>query len=160
MVKKKRGWWSQIQSNDYPETQKKYGDKDWVTFNIKKNVPTEPKKEEENSKKSLCQLQKDCPACGKLYWIDKGKCYSCGWSHGYNNEPPEQIKNEIKNEIKNKKNIKNENATKTSYAMLCPKCGAKMILRIAKKGKNKGKKFWGCGQFPKCRGTSSYREIF
>ena len=35
----------------------------------------------------------------------------------------------------------------------CPVCGKKMILREAKQGKNEGKKFWGCQQFPKCRGV-------
>jgi len=35
----------------------------------------------------------------------------------------------------------------------CPKCGQPMIRRTAKKGKNAGKTFWGCSQYPKCRGT-------
>jgi restriction system protein len=35
----------------------------------------------------------------------------------------------------------------------CPKCGAEMALRIARKGRNSGNKFWGCSRFPKCRGT-------
>ena len=34
----------------------------------------------------------------------------------------------------------------------CPKCGAPMVLRTAKKGANAGNEFWGCSQFPKCRG--------
>jgi hypothetical protein len=34
----------------------------------------------------------------------------------------------------------------------CPKCGAHMILREAKKGPNAGSKFWGCSNFPRCRG--------
>ena len=33
----------------------------------------------------------------------------------------------------------------------CPKCSHAMILRVAKKGGNVGKKFWGCSQYPKCR---------
>jgi restriction system protein len=35
----------------------------------------------------------------------------------------------------------------------CPKCGSSMILREAKQGQNIGKNFWGCSNFPKCRGT-------
>jgi restriction system protein len=35
----------------------------------------------------------------------------------------------------------------------CPKCAAPMIRRTAKKGSNAGDEFWGCSQFPKCRGT-------
>lgn len=34
---------------------------------------------------------------------------------------------------------------------VCPKCGAEMMLRKARKGKNAGKEFWGCSGFPKCR---------
>lgn len=35
---------------------------------------------------------------------------------------------------------------------LCPRCGAPMMLRTARKGKRAGKQFWGCSTFPKCRG--------
>ncbi len=33
----------------------------------------------------------------------------------------------------------------------CPRCGAALVLRIAKKGENTGKQFYGCSSFPKCR---------
>ena len=39
---------------------------------------------------------------------------------------------------------------------VCPHCGAKMVLRTAKKGQNAGEKFWGCSAFPKCRTTKPY----
>lgn len=38
---------------------------------------------------------------------------------------------------------------------LCPKCGAKMALRIAKSGANAGGKFWGCTNYPRCRTTAA-----
>lgn len=38
---------------------------------------------------------------------------------------------------------------------LCPICGQEMIKRTAKKGKNAGNTFWGCSQFPNCRGVVS-----
>jgi restriction system protein len=34
----------------------------------------------------------------------------------------------------------------------CPKCGSKMVQRTAKKGDKAGAKFWGCSQYPACRG--------
>ncbi len=34
----------------------------------------------------------------------------------------------------------------------CPKCGSKMVLRTAKRGKYAGQKFWGCSKYPKCNG--------
>mgnify|MGYP002623674230 CR=1 FL=1 len=37
-------------------------------------------------------------------------------------------------------------------APVCPKCGAKMVQRTAKTGTNKGKVFWGCSNYPRCRG--------
>lgn len=33
----------------------------------------------------------------------------------------------------------------------CPKCGVAMVERTAKRGKNIGKSFWGCVNYPKCR---------
>lgn len=35
----------------------------------------------------------------------------------------------------------------------CPKCGAEMVLRTAKRGANAGNQFWGCSNFPSCRST-------
>jgi len=36
---------------------------------------------------------------------------------------------------------------------LCPKCGSLMVMRTAKQGTNIGKNFWGCPNYPQCRGT-------
>jgi restriction system protein len=44
------------------------------------------------------------------------------------------------------------NIVKASTAQRCPKCGAEMVLRTATKGKYAGKKFWGCSNFPSCKG--------
>lgn len=35
----------------------------------------------------------------------------------------------------------------------CPKCHARMIRRVAIAGKLKGNEFWGCSQYPECRGV-------
>jgi restriction system protein len=35
----------------------------------------------------------------------------------------------------------------------CPCCGKQMVLREARKGNHAGKQFWGCTEFPQCRGT-------
>jgi ssDNA-binding Zn-finger/Zn-ribbon topoisomerase 1 len=42
----------------------------------------------------------------------------------------------------------NENSTMTP---LCPKCHTPFVLRLAKSGKNVGKQFYGCSNYPKCR---------
>jgi len=35
----------------------------------------------------------------------------------------------------------------------CPDCGKPMVQRVAKKGDKKGKVFWGCSDYPKCKAT-------
>lgn len=37
----------------------------------------------------------------------------------------------------------------------CPICGASMRERIATRGRSAGGKFWGCSNYPRCRGTRS-----
>ena len=43
----------------------------------------------------------------------------------------------------------------TSTQVLCPRCGTHMIKRMARKGRNAGSYFWGCGRYPVCKGTRS-----
>lgn len=35
----------------------------------------------------------------------------------------------------------------------CPQCGSSMVKRTARKGSNSGNAFWGCVDFPTCRGV-------
>ena len=37
----------------------------------------------------------------------------------------------------------------------CPKCGDVMVSRLARRGFNAGKHFWGCSSFPRCWGSRS-----
>lgn len=34
---------------------------------------------------------------------------------------------------------------------LCPKCSSPMVIREPKRGPNKGKKFYGCSNYPECK---------
>ena len=43
-------------------------------------------------------------------------------------------------------------------AKTCPRCGAALVLRTAKKGENAGKQFYGCSAFPKCRYIQNVEE--
>ncbi len=36
--------------------------------------------------------------------------------------------------------------------IICPRCGGPMVKRLASRGKNAGSYFYGCSNFPKCRG--------
>lgn len=51
---------------------------------------------------------------------------------------------------------KNETKTGASSVPSCPVCNGTMVLRTARKGKNIGRQFWGCQQFPKCKGTREF----
>lgn len=46
-----------------------------------------------------------------------------------------------------------ENCVNTVPA--CPKCSEAMVARVARRGRNIGGGFWGCSQYPRCRGTRS-----
>jgi Topoisomerase DNA binding C4 zinc finger len=35
----------------------------------------------------------------------------------------------------------------------CPSCSKRMVVRTARHGRRRGRKFWGCAQYPLCRGT-------
>lgn len=37
----------------------------------------------------------------------------------------------------------------------CPKCAQPMVRRMARKGANAGQEFWGCSEYPRCRGTTT-----
>lgn len=38
-------------------------------------------------------------------------------------------------------------------APMCPNCGLSMVMRTARRGSKAGSAFWGCSNFPICRGT-------
>lgn len=42
----------------------------------------------------------------------------------------------------------------TDHIPSCPQCGKPMVLRTAKTGKNAGNQFWGCSDYPECKGVS------
>lgn len=45
--------------------------------------------------------------------------------------------------------------------MICPSCGSEMVIRTAKQGPFKGKQFYGCSSFPRCRKIVNIdQEIF
>ena len=40
-------------------------------------------------------------------------------------------------------------------SVACPRCGSKMVRRLARRGSNAGNHFWGCSRYPSCKGTRS-----
>ena len=47
----------------------------------------------------------------------------------------------------------NTTFTAQSTVQSCPRCSGEMVRRSAKSGANAGGEFWGCSQYPLCRGT-------
>lgn len=45
------------------------------------------------------------------------------------------------------------NPTAVATTPACPKCGGEMVQRVAIRGANAGKPFWGCLKYPGCTGT-------
>lgn len=52
-----------------------------------------------------------------------------------------------------KKNVPESTPSTASAEPICPQCGNSMVKRVARKGSNSGKNFWGCVEFPRCRGV-------
>lgn len=42
---------------------------------------------------------------------------------------------------------------KQNNTVICPRCGGKLILRMAKNGPTKGRWFYGCSNYPRCKYT-------
>ena len=76
--------------------------------------------------------------------------------HNTGNEIPSEPPSDI-SPSESSINVKQTNATNTPLVTTgattptCPRCGSKMILRTASKGANKGRQFYGCSNYPKCR---------
>ncbi len=51
-----------------------------------------------------------------------------------------------------------QESPRTEQQILCPKCGAPMIRRVASKGSNAGNAFYGCSKYPACRGIVSIQS--
>ena len=52
-----------------------------------------------------------------------------------------------------KKNVPESTSSTANAEPICPQCGNSMVKRVARKGSNSGKNFWGCVEFPRCRGV-------
>jgi Topoisomerase DNA binding C4 zinc finger len=47
-----------------------------------------------------------------------------------------------------------------SYSQpLCPECGSSMEVKRAQRGKHAGSEFWGCSQYPRCKGIVNLDEV-
>ena len=67
----------------------------------------------------------------------------------------ELLKEQLSSKAATKKTVKSTKRTKqtesTEKSKVCPRCSSGLVLRTAKRGKNKGNQFYGCESCPKCR---------
>lgn len=75
--------------------------------------------------------------------------------HGYPTEKLNQYLQQKARQLAKSNNEMSEPVEegRQTVSPTCPKCGATMIQRTPKTGTNKGKVFWGCSNFPHCRGV-------
>ena len=41
----------------------------------------------------------------------------------------------------------------------CPRCASALVLRVAKRGLNRGSQFWGCAAYPACTYTADLGAV-
>ncbi|GGI80069.1 DNA-binding protein [Shewanella hanedai] len=61
-----------------------------------------------------------------------------------------KLKRGVVTDLKHQQHVTELVASKVGVKK-CSRCGSAMVMRETKRGDNKGKQFWGCSAFPKCR---------
>lgn len=90
-------------------------------------------------------------AAGAVYMLDNNKVlrlytklYPCTQVSG-------AFKQKHIDDINTRIQLKEQKTAEKVEQLNCPRCGAPLVLRVAKKGQNAGRRFYGCSTYPKCR---------
>lgn len=73
-----------------------------------------------------------------------------GWLSNCSEHPDTRI-NKFKEMIVKDQQKRNENSSSEAAVRLCPRCGHPLVKRIARRGVNQSKEFFGCSNYPHCR---------
>ena len=65
---------------------------------------------------------------------------------------------EAQNNVSKSEGLSSDPKKADETIAVCPRCGGRLVKRIAKKGDNAGNVFYGCENFPKCRGIMSEEQ--
>lgn len=68
-----------------------------------------------------------------------------------------KLKKGVITDLKHRQHVK-ELVSSKGCIKQCPSCGSEMVVRETKRGENKGKQFWGCSSFPKCRSVEEFNK--
>lgn len=63
----------------------------------------------------------------------------------------EEMLKQVDNVEENQKMESNTDIVQHNEEEICPRCGNKLVRRIAKRGNHAGNQFYGCSAYPKCR---------
>ena len=63
------------------------------------------------------------------------------------------IPGKLKKDQSNRSDQTDLSDQKKEHIPPCPLCGMMMVVRTAKSGKNAGNQFWGCSEYPDCKGV-------
>ncbi|MEF2522043.1 NERD domain-containing protein [Vibrio mimicus] len=66
-----------------------------------------------------------------------------------------KLKKGVVTDLKHRQHVKELVASKENIKQ-CSRCGSDMVVRETKRGEDKGKQFWGCSSFPKCRSVEKF----
>ncbi|MGI2080565.1 NERD domain-containing protein [Shewanella putrefaciens] len=66
-----------------------------------------------------------------------------------------KLKRGVVTDLRHRQHVTELVASKNSVKQ-CSRCGSAMVMRETKRGENKGKQFWGCSAFPKCRSVEEF----
>ncbi|WP_087025343.1 NERD domain-containing protein [Thaumasiovibrio subtropicus] len=66
-----------------------------------------------------------------------------------------KLRKGVVTDLKHRQHVKNLVALKGNVKH-CSRCGSEMVVRETKRGENKGKQFWGCSSFPRCRSVEEF----
>jgi predicted RNA-binding Zn-ribbon protein involved in translation (DUF1610 family) len=89
----------------------------------------------------------------KVYEAAKLPLLRVSVRHAYNVEELRGlIRQQVRGNAKDKPTELPAREEQETQAPVCPECGNAMVLRTAKRGPNQGGQFWGCSEYPRCRG--------
>ena len=63
-------------------------------------------------------------------------------------EEQDEQNNDLDNNTLNNENVDNPSENEK---LICPECGAELLLRTARYGEHAGENFYGCSNYPKCK---------
>lgn len=63
----------------------------------------------------------------------------------------EELLKQVDNVEENQEKESNTDIAQHNEEEICPRCGNKLVRRIAKRGNHAGNQFYGCSAYPKCR---------